>query len=144
MHDVLVLAKVMHVHEVLPGFPVQLLDVAPREAPRGVEQVQAHVGPHEAASPPDRLGDLLLPRAVLHRGRLVAEGVVRAHSVVRVAPAVEVGHDPGVVVVLQARVRPGGAVRRRDVHAGLVLDVDDELDVGDHAGVGEGNDGAVY
>lgn len=96
--------------------------------------------------------DLASPQGLL---RLLAEGrqellgplperAVPADGVpVRRGPAVEIGHDPSIVIVHVTGPAPGHPARSLRFGIGVVHPVEGEFDIGKHARVGDGGDSSV-
>lgn len=99
------------------------------------------MGSHGTA--PDRLR-LLLLEWLLNLLQSSAEGRVATYGRIGVAPTVEVGHDPGNVVVGDATPGPDRlAVGIPTGIAHLVFDVDNKLNVWQLGGLGNAADSAI-
>lgn len=134
VRHVLVAAEVRHGHNVGTVVPIDSLDIAPGFHGRGVHEPLPQTRVDRQAAAPAELRLLVLepvPVLGLELPDVLAEIHVTPYAVVGVRPPVEVGHDPEPGVALGARPRPPDAVGLLLAQVGLVLDVEDELDVGD-------------
>ena len=147
VRNVLVTAEVRHGQDVAAVTPIDSLNIGPGLLLGRLHQALSQLGVDGEAAPPAELrllvGEpvLVLRLYVLH---LVPEIHVATNAVVGVRPAVEVGHDPVPGVVLAAGPRPPDAVLLFLAQVGQILDVQDELDVGDGARVRDRGQSAVY